>query len=144
MAEIIAMHEIHRRDELSHQLTRFSLRERRSGANPIEQFSAHQQLHDDVSVKLEETLLLPTFISKCPTDLIGIDFVQFDDVRVSLTDAKEFDFILGVDFLPMGDDLHREFFLSATISTPTRIRRQRSKLSEKFPMRKRFLFPKIE
>lgn len=45
--------------------------------------------------------------------------MQFDDIRVSLTDAQKFDFVLSVDFLSERDDLHGEFFLSSTISTTT-------------------------
>ena len=40
MANLIAMHVVHRRDELLHQLTDFFLGERRLSANPIEQFSS--------------------------------------------------------------------------------------------------------
>lgn len=50
MTEIIAMHEIHCRDELSHQLTGFFLGKRRLSANPIEQFAPGEQFHDDIRV----------------------------------------------------------------------------------------------
>lgn len=56
MAEIVTMHEVHRGDELLHQLTGFFLREGRLRANPVEQFAAREQLHDDIRVQLNRRI----------------------------------------------------------------------------------------
>lgn len=66
------------------------------------------------------------------TNLVGIDFVQFDDVRVALAEAKKFDLVASIDFLAKRDDLHGEFLLCSTISAAAERRddEERSETSE--------------